>query len=86
MSDPTTDQVSSITTDISEVASVAAEIAPLAGPYGLIASQVLQGIAFLAKEAPDAYAVIAKAFQSADPTATDFDALTAELQGLNLDS
>lgn len=84
-SSPVPTTVTTIATDVSEVASIAAEIAPLAGPYGVIASTVLTFVQVLAKDAPQAYAVIAKAFTSADPTQTDYDALIAEIEALQID-
>lgn len=84
MSDAST-TVSTVAADVSEVASIAAEIAPLAGPYGLLASSALSIIQVLAQDAPEAYAVIAKAFSGTNPTATDYAALIVEIQALQID-
>ena len=85
MSDAST-TVSTVAADVSEVAGIAAEIAPLAGPYGLLASSALSIIQVLAQDAPTAYAVIAKAFTSADPTKTDYDSLISEIEALQIDA
>lgn len=79
-------KLDNISSDVAQVAGVAAAIAPIAGPYGLIASQVLQGIEFLANEAPDAYAAISAALQGAQTNAAEFAALRAQVAALSLDS
>lgn len=78
--------VQTVSSDIATVAQVASAVAPLAGPYGLVAVGILQIVEVLANEAPAAYTVIAKAFDGTQKTAADFTALRAQVAALSLDS
>ena len=83
---PSDSELQSVASEVAEVAGVAAGIAPLAGPYGVMASAALSIIQVLATEAPGAYALVASAFDGTTKTAADFEALRAQVAALSLDS
>jgi hypothetical protein len=84
MSDAST-TVSTVAADVSEVAGIAAPIAALVPGYGLLAATVLNIVQVLAKNAPAEFAIIQKAFTSADPAQTDYYSLIAEIEALQID-